>query len=54
VKAIRTEVGSIKKVEGNWRLIKWFEANGDLKSKRQMDQKNCDKTWIQILKRIKM
>ncbi len=39
MKAIRTEVGSIKKVEGNWRLIKWYESHDDLKSKRQMDQK---------------
>ncbi len=39
MKAIRTKVASIKKVEGNWRLIKWYESDGDLKSKRQMDQK---------------
>jgi hypothetical protein len=39
VKAIKTEVGSIKKSEGNWRLIKWYESHDDLKSKRQMDQK---------------
>jgi len=39
VKAIRTKVASIKKVEGNWRLIKWYESDGDLKSKRQMNKK---------------
>jgi hypothetical protein len=31
---IRDETWSIKKVEGNWTLTKWYELDGDLKSKR--------------------
>lgn len=39
VKFVKNKVGSIRKVEGNWRLTEQYELDGDSKSQRHMDQK---------------
>ncbi len=50
VKVIRIEVGSINEFEGNWRLTKQYESNGNLTStkangSRSQTTKHEFKSW---------